>query len=113
MFFRWLPIRNMVKFRNAVASAPVSNWWDNGEDAVAFARFRKGFVLINNGRSTITGLFNTTLPQGYYCDILSGSSVDRRSCAGNVVRVREDGFAELSVESVRDVPAVAIQADVS
>ncbi|EEC19986.1 alpha-amylase, putative [Ixodes scapularis] len=110
---RWLPIRNMVKFRNVVASAPVTNWWDDSEDAVAFARLRKGFVLINNGRSTVTGLFNTTLPQGYYCDVLSGSSVDRRSCTGNVVRVREDGFAELAVEGVGDVPAVAIQADVS
>ncbi|CAN7986984.1 unnamed protein product [Ixodes hexagonus] len=110
---RWLPIRNMVKFRNAVASAPVTNWWDNSEDAVAFARLRKGFVLINNGRSTVTGLFNTTLPQGYYCDVLSGSSVDRRSCTGKVVRVREDGFAELAVESVGDVPAVAIQSNVS
>lgn len=108
---RWLPIRNMVKFRNVVASAPVTNWWDDNEDAIAFARLRKGFVLINNGRSTVTGLFNTTLPQGYYCDVLSGSSVDRRSCTGNVVRVREDGFAELAVEGVGDVPAVAIQAD--
>lgn len=106
---RWLPIRNMVKFRNAVADAPAVNWWDDDADAVAFARLRRGFVLVNNGRSTVTGLFNTTLPAGYYCDVLSGSRMDGRSCTGRVVRVRGDGFARLSVSDAEDVPAVAIQ----
>lgn len=108
---RWLPIRNMVKFRNDVRSAPAINWWNNDEDAVAFARFKRGFILVNNGRSTVKGLFNTTLPQGQYCDVLSGSSVDQRSCTGSVIHVRADGFAELTVESVREVPAIAIQVE--
>lgn len=105
---RWLPIRNMVRFRNSVAAAAAVNWWDDDEDAVAFARLRRGFVLVNNGRSVVRGLFNTTLPAGYYCDVLSGSRHDGRTCSGHVVRVRKDGFAELSVDASAEVPAVAI-----
>ncbi|XP_077509588.1 alpha-amylase-related protein-like [Amblyomma americanum] len=106
---RWLPIRNMIRFRNGVADAPATNWWDDDADAVAFARLRRGFVLVNNGRSVVRGLFNTTLPGGYYCDLLTGSRVDERSCSGDVVRVRRDGFAQLSVDAAAEVPAVAIQ----
>ncbi|XP_077533137.1 alpha-amylase-related protein-like [Haemaphysalis longicornis] len=106
---RWLPIRHMVRFRNAVGDAPAVNWWDDDEDAVSFARLRRGFVLVNNGRSTVNGLFNTTLPAGYYCDVLTGSRLDGRSCTGRVVRVRGDGFAHLTVDDAAEVPAVAIQ----
>ncbi|KAK8777514.1 hypothetical protein V5799_029145 [Amblyomma americanum] len=59
---RWLPIRNMIRFRNGVADAPATNWWDDDADAVAFARLRRGFVLVNNGRSVVRGLSAWTLP---------------------------------------------------
>lgn len=106
---RWLPIRNMIRFRNSVADAPATNWWDDDADAVAFARLHRGFVLVNNGRSVVHGLFNTTLPEGYYCDLLTGSRSDERSCSGDVVRVRRDGFAQLRVDAAAEVPAVAVQ----
>uniref|UniRef100_A0A131Z198 Alpha-amylase n=1 Tax=Rhipicephalus appendiculatus TaxID=34631 RepID=A0A131Z198_RHIAP len=105
---RWLPIRNMVHFRNWVGAAVAVNWWDDDADAVAFARLQRGFVLVNNGLSVVRGLFNTTLPAGYYCDVLSGSRRDTRTCSGHVVRVRPDGFAELSVDPAAEVPAVAL-----
>lgn len=105
---RWLPIRNMVHFRNWVGSAAAVNWWDDDGDAVAFARLGRGFVLVNNGLSVVRGLFNTTLPAGYYCDVLTGSRHDTRTCSGHVVRVRPDGFAELSVDAAAEVPAIAI-----
>ncbi|KAH7957662.1 hypothetical protein HPB52_021103 [Rhipicephalus sanguineus] len=109
---RWLPIRNMVHFRNWVGAAAAVNWWDDDADAVAFARLQRGFVLVNNGLSVVRGLFNTTLPAGYYCDVLSGSRRDTRTCSGHVVRVRPDGFAELSVDPAAEVPAVALHTQV-
>lgn len=105
---RWLPIRNMVSFRNVVGDAAAVNWWDDDADAVAFARLHRGFVLVNNGPSVVRGLFNTTLPAGYYCDVLSGSRRDTRTCSGRAVRVRPDGFAELSVDPAAEVPAIAL-----
>ncbi|KAL3215821.1 hypothetical protein MRX96_033436 [Rhipicephalus microplus] len=90
------------------ADAAAVNWWDDDADAVAFARLHRGFVLVNNGPSVVHGLFNTTLPAGYYCDVLSGSRRDTRTCSGRAVRVRPDGFAELSVDPAAEVPAIAL-----
>lgn len=65
----WLQIENMVGFRNAVAGTAVSNWWDNGNDAIAFSRGNKGYVAINRETGSITQTFQTSLPAGTYCDV--------------------------------------------
>ena len=39
---RWRQIFNMVKFRNAAAFQAVRNWWDNGNNQIAFSRGDKG-----------------------------------------------------------------------
>ena len=33
---RWPVMANMVKFRNVVGQAPVSEWWDNTADQVIY-----------------------------------------------------------------------------
>ena len=38
----------MVAFRNATRGQSVTNWWDNGGDAIAFGRGGKGYVAINH-----------------------------------------------------------------
>ena len=68
----WSQIANMVAFRNAVAGTPVANWWDNGNDAIAFSRGGKGFVAINRETGPITHTFQTSLPAGGYCDVQRG-----------------------------------------
>jgi alpha-amylase len=45
---RWLAIANMVRFHNTVMGEPIQDWWDNGNDAIAFSRGNKGFIAINN-----------------------------------------------------------------
>lgn len=42
------PCRNMVMFRNVVDGEPLSNWWDNGGNQIAFGRGNQGFIVINN-----------------------------------------------------------------
>ncbi len=32
----------MVRFRNTAESQPVQNWWDNGNNQIAFSRGNKG-----------------------------------------------------------------------
>lgn len=45
---RWREIFNMVSFGNVVHGTPVTNWWDNGNNQIAFCRGNKGFVAMNN-----------------------------------------------------------------
>jgi alpha-amylase len=65
----WPPIAAMVTFRNAVAGAPVTDWWDNGGNAIAFGRGERGFVVINHEDTPITETFTTSLPAGSYRDL--------------------------------------------
>lgn len=62
----------MVKFRSVVGDAPVTAWWDNEENAIAFAREGKGFLAMNNEDTSLDETLQTTLPSGTYCDVISG-----------------------------------------
>lgn len=37
----------MVGFRNVVHNTAVSNWWDNGNNQIAFGLGNKGFIVFN------------------------------------------------------------------
>ncbi|GAB7029718.1 alpha-amylase family protein [Streptomyces sp. NPDC021749] len=87
-------ITGMVGFRNAVGSAELTNWWDNGASALAFARNGKGFVALNNGDAALTRTFATSLPAGTYCDVVHAAP---SSCHGHTVTVGDDGTAQVTV----------------
>lgn len=94
---RFRPIANMVGFRNAtVSNWSVSNWWDNGNNQIAFSRGNLGFVVINKEGSALTRTFQTGLPAGNYCDVISGD-FSGGSCSGTVVAVDSAGNATLTV----------------
>jgi alpha-amylase len=65
----------MVGFRNAVRGQSVTNWWDNGGDAIAFGRGGKGFVAINHESSSLTRTYATSLAAGTYCNVQAGTTV--------------------------------------
>ncbi|GGR41121.1 alpha-amylase [Nocardioides luteus] len=71
----WPEIESMVAFRNAARGQAVTDWWDNGADAIAFGRGSKAYVAINHETSPLTHTFQTSLPAGTYCDVQSGSTV--------------------------------------
>ncbi|MER6343725.1 alpha-amylase [Streptomyces sp. NPDC001595] len=71
----WPEIQRMVAFRNATRGAAVTNWWDNGGDAIAFGRGAKGFVAINHEASSLTRTYQTSLPAGTYCNVQSNTTV--------------------------------------
>ncbi|WP_102510258.1 carbohydrate-binding module family 20 domain-containing protein [Sanguibacter massiliensis] len=66
-------ITGMVKFHNAVAGTSVTNWWDNGNNQVAFGRGDKGFLVLNNEASPATRTYKTSLPAGTYTDVVSAT----------------------------------------
>ncbi|GAA3850460.1 carbohydrate-binding module family 20 domain-containing protein [Streptomyces lacrimifluminis] len=75
----WPEILRMVAFRNAVRGESVTNWWDNGGDAIAFGRGGKGYVAINHESSSLSRTYQTSLPAGTYCNVQSNTTVSVNS----------------------------------
>ncbi|MFD3588578.1 alpha-amylase family protein [Streptomyces sp. NPDC058683] len=71
----WPEIIRMVAFRNAVRGESVTNWWDDGADAIAFGRGAKGYVAINHESGSLTRTYQTSLPAGTYCNVQANTSV--------------------------------------
>ncbi|MEI7033808.1 carbohydrate-binding module family 20 domain-containing protein [Streptomyces pratensis] len=71
----WREISSMVGFRNAARGRPVTDWWDDGGDRIAFGRGSAAYVAINHGGAPLTRTFQTSLPAGDYCDVQSGEGV--------------------------------------
>ncbi len=91
---RWSNIANMVSFHNVTKDAPsVLNWWDNGNNQIAFGRGAKGFIVINNESSSLTKTLQTGLKAGNYCNILAGTAL----CSGSVITVDGSGNATFTV----------------
>ena len=65
----------MVAFRNTTRGESVTNWWDNGADAIAFGRGCKGYVAINHESSSLTRTYQTSLAAGTYCNVQSNTTV--------------------------------------
>jgi alpha-amylase len=94
---RWPHAAQMVEFRNRCAEAPLAHWWDDGADRIAFAREGCGFVAIaRDPAAPLDQTLDTGLPQGTYCDVLSGR-IDGDRCLGTVIEVAADGTASLDV----------------
>lgn len=91
-------IANMVSFRNFTADEfRVTNYWDNGNNQMAWGRGGKGFVVINMEGSDLSRTFQTGMPAGRYCDIISGNyNQSNQSCSGNIIEVDNNGNAAIT-----------------
>lgn len=108
---RWLPIKNMVAFRNAVKGTQVTNWWD-GWSQIGFSRGGRGYFVLNS-RDNGDGLnerLQTGLPAGNYCDMATGVKVGS-SCSGKTISVGSDGFAQFTLEGNSQEMFIAIHVD--
>ena len=65
----------MVAFRNATRGESMTDWWDNGADAIAFGRGAKGYVAINHESSSLSRTYQTSLPAGTYCNVQNSTTV--------------------------------------
>ena len=79
---RWVAIAGMVGFRNAVGDAAVIDWVAPAGQRIAFGRGEAGFVAINNEDGRWSGTFKTALPDGSYCDVISGK-LSKGKCTGS------------------------------
>ncbi|GAB3648421.1 carbohydrate-binding module family 20 domain-containing protein [Glycomyces tarimensis] len=67
-------LSGMAGFRAATAGAAVTDTWGSG-DAFAFGRGERGFAVFNAADSAITRTFATSLTDGRYVDVISGTTV--------------------------------------
>ncbi|KAJ6535724.1 glycoside hydrolase [Mycena capillaripes] len=88
---RFVAITGMVGFRNQVGSAAITNWVSPQSQQIAFGRGSAGFVAINNVDSAWTSTFTTSLPDGAYCDVISGKS-SGGACTGTGFTVSAGKF---------------------
>jgi len=102
---RWSMISGAVDFRNNTNNDwQVSNWWDNGNNQIAFSRGQSGFVVINREGFGLAQTLQTGLSAGTYCDVLSGEiSADKKSCSGASIQVNGDGTANISINGMEAV----------
>jgi alpha-amylase len=89
-------VRGMIGFRRVVAGTVMSNWWDNGANAIAFSRGDRGFVAINNETSTVTATVTSGLSPGSYCDRLGGGKIGT-TCTGLTIVVGASGAIQLNL----------------
>lgn len=100
----------MVIFRNVVGNEPVDNQVTFGQNVIAFSRGSKGFILIVNDDSLIDYEFQTGLPEGEYCDIISGELTKsaKKPCSGRSVKVSKGGMARIRLDGGLDkMPVIA------
>ena len=92
---RWNETAHMVGFRNAVGTAALTNVWSDG-GRLAYGRGSLGYVAINRNGSALQRTFQTSLPAGRYCDVISGATTSG-GCSGTTVTVASGGSATFTV----------------
>jgi len=93
---RYTGVANMVGWHNDVGDAPVTNWYDDGVNLIAFSRGHHGWIAINNRTTAQTHSFRTGLGRGTYCDVIHGNR-QNGTCSGPVVVVDAAGRATVTV----------------
>jgi alpha-amylase len=108
---RWRSTVNMVDFHNVVDGAWLGDWYDNGNNHIAFGRGDKGYITINNEGYAINGRrYSTHLPAGRYCDIIHGDFFNG-TCYGPTVTVDSNGWLQADV-GAHDAVAIHVGARV-
>ena len=95
-------IANMVSFANNTnAQFRVTNYWDNGNNQMAWGRGGLGFVAINREDSAgLSRTFATGMAAGNYCDIIHADfNYSTGACSGASIIVDASGNATFSVST--------------
>ncbi|GGQ58878.1 carbohydrate-binding module family 20 domain-containing protein [Couchioplanes azureus] len=93
---RWRTTANMVALRTTAAGAPVTHWWSNGTDQIAFGRGGAAYVAFNRSGAALTRTFQTSLPAGGYCDVMAGD-FSAGTCTGPAYTVDASGRVTATV----------------
>ncbi|MEV6600967.1 carbohydrate-binding module family 20 domain-containing protein [Actinoplanes sp. NPDC051346] len=87
---------NMVALRTTAAGSPVTHWWSNGSNQIAFGRGDAAYVVFNRSGAALTRTFQTSLPAGGYCDVMAGDHT-AGGCTGPAYTVNASGQVTATV----------------
>jgi alpha-amylase len=93
-------VPRMLAFRKALAAeTAVTDFWDDGDNQIAFGRGGDGFVVLNRSTTVLAQTLPTGLPAGSYCDIFGGEKTGT-TCSGVTITVDATGKASFNVPSL-------------
>jgi alpha-amylase len=93
-------VRRLLAFRRALAAqTAVMNFWDDGDNQIAYGLGDQGFVVINRSDTALAQTLTTGLPPGSYCDIYKGEMTGA-SCTGVAIEVGANGKASFTAPSM-------------
>ncbi|KAI8121942.1 hypothetical protein FF38_02197 [Lucilia cuprina] len=107
---RWRQIYNMIEFKNVIGPVGINDWWDNGDNQIAFCRGNRGFVAFNGQTYDLKERLMTCLEPGVYCDVITGSKVNGQ-CSGKTIVVELWGYADIFIGSQEQDGVLAIHRD--
>jgi alpha-amylase len=79
-------ITGMIGWHNAVSGTPMANWTATNNAVIAFSRGSRGWIAINDTAYPMAQTYATGLPDGYYCDVITGGK-SGSGCAGTEITV--------------------------
>jgi alpha-amylase len=88
---RWESIANMVNWRKSAADSPLTMFASDG-NTISFCRGKQACLAINKQSISWEVALLTSMPSGYYCDIVQS---DRSDCP--YVFVDSEGIVKLTV----------------
>lgn len=89
------PIVQMIKWRSKTLNLPVENFIHT-ESYSAWSKGNDGFFAINASSTPLKTTFQTSLPAGQYCNLLS-LNPGETACPGSEIVVSEDGTVEIDL----------------
>ncbi|XP_022669493.1 alpha-amylase-related protein-like isoform X1 [Varroa destructor] len=93
-------LSRIPQWRNVAGTSSAMNVrLDDDDTIISFARKGRSFVALATGEKAARGDFNTTLREGFYCDIISGERFFETTCTGDTYRVYDNHFVNILGES--------------
>lgn len=89
------PITQMIKWRTKTMKLPIEDFV-HMENYSAWSKGELGFFAINAAKTELSMSYQTSLPQGVYCNTLLLSE-DKTNCPGNEIQVGQDGVVQLNI----------------
>jgi alpha-amylase len=88
-------IIQMIKWRTKTMKLPTADFLHT-DSYSAWSKGELGFFAINAAETELSMSFQTSLPQGLYCNTLLLNE-DQTSCPGNEIQVGQDGLVQLNL----------------
>ena len=63
----------------------MTRWW-SGDNQIAFSRGNLAFIVINKAGVNLDQYFDTGMPEGSYCDVISSEIINDK-CTGKIVQL--------------------------